>query len=237
MNITFTAAHKDSELFIPPPMESSNFLPDWFKNIPAHEPGYDGNKLSRFAFGSSRTIKGCIPFLDTLTGGYTFQLAADVEFSFENGTFVPKWLVDFPIIERQSPIQAAGMPAITPHTEDVFKWIAGWKITTPKGYSTLFTHPLNRHDLPFRTFSGIVDTDTYKTHTDFPFQIQAPETESIVLIKKGTPICQAIPFKRDDWKSSTKPYSEEEEKKNTFDLFSTIDRSYKNRFWTKKNYE
>lgn len=237
MKIKLTPSHKDAKFFIPKPEKSSKFLPTWFKQIPSHEPEHDGNKLSRFAFGSSRTVRGCIPFLDAMTGGYTFQLAADVEFSFDNGKFVPKWLVDYPLIELQSPTQAMGIPSVTTQTDDIYKWISGWKINTPKGYSTLFTHPLNRHDLPFRTFSGIVDTDKYQVNTEFPFQIQASSSENVILIPKGTPICQAIPFKRDSWKSSVQSYDEIKERKNNFNLFSKIDRSYKNNFWTKKFFE
>lgn len=236
MKATFTPVSRDSEMFIPPPQKASAFLPEWFKNIPTHEQGYDGNKLSKYSPGTSLTIKGCNPFLDTLTGGYIFQLAADVEFSFQNGMFVPKWLVEYPLITGQAAHQTEHLPKTYGPTEAVFKWIAGWKINTPKGYSTLFTHPMNRHDLPFRTMSGIVETDKYNLETDFPFQILNPNNELSIVIKKGTPICQAIPFKRDNWTSEVLPFDEDEQAKSKFNLGSIIDRSYRNQFWERKIY-
>ena len=37
-----------------------------------------------------------------------------------------------------------------------------WSIEAPEGYSLLFTHPVNRFDLPFTTLSGLVDCDRYR---------------------------------------------------------------------------
>ena len=36
-----------------------------------------------------------------------------------------------------------------------------WSIHTETGYATFFTHPLNHLDLPFRTLSSVVDTDSF----------------------------------------------------------------------------
>ena len=36
-----------------------------------------------------------------------------------------------------------------------------WTIEAPEGYSVLFTHPVNRFDLPFTTLTGMVDCDRY----------------------------------------------------------------------------
>ncbi len=237
MKVTLTPASRMAELVVPAPQKASEFIPEWFKNIPTHESGYDGNKMSRHVQeGTSLTVRGCNPLLDTLTSGYIFQLAADVEFRWEDDQFIPNWLVDYALMEGQAAYQTEGIPNIHEGVKYVYKFSSGWKINTPKGYSTLFTHPMNRHDLPFRTFSGIVETDKYDVQTDFPFQVIPPEDGSPLLIKKGTPICQAIPFKRDDWGSNILPFSEEEEFKNRFNLRSKIDRSYRNQFWERKTF-
>lgn len=238
MKITLTPASKVAELVVPKPEKASDFMPQWFKDIPTHEDGYDGNRMSKHVQdGTSLTVRGCNPFLDTLTSGYIFQLAADVEFNWDGDQFVPSWLVDYPIMEGQAEYQTRGIPKVDKRIQFVYKFSSGWKLNTPKGYSTLFTHPLNRHDLPFRTFSGIVETDRYNVQTDFPFQVIPPKDRSPLLIKKGTPICQAIPFKRDDWTSEVKDFSHEEEFANRFNLRSMLDRSYRNQFWVRKNYQ
>lgn len=213
-------------------------MPEWFKNAPVHESDYNGNKISRMhPGGTTNTFRGCNPFLDTLTGGYIFQLAADVEFQFNGQEFVPKWLVDYPLVQAQGHYQTNGIPRTDSRSYTSWKWVAGWQITTPRGYSTLFTHPFNRHDLPFRTYSGIVETDKFELQTDFPFQLNINTDKDHFLIKKGTPICQAIPFKRDNWKSEIVKYDEKKRRKSIFNLYSIADKSYRNQYWERKTYE
>jgi hypothetical protein len=57
------------------------------------------------------------------------------------------------------------------------------------------------------------------------------------LIPAGTPILQAIPFKRDDWKAD---YGKEEESyqyEGFWKWFNPPLAKYKREFWQKKNYE
>jgi hypothetical protein len=115
-----------------------------------------------------------------------------------------------------------------------YKFENKWVMETPPGYSCLITHPLNRFDLPFFTMSGIVDTDQYNfLPVNLPFFLKEG-FEGI--IPKGTPIAQVIPFKREPW------HSEKEDlnpltKYQINNLKSVVQRSYKNRFWSKKTYE
>ena len=139
---------------------------------------------------------------------------------------------EFPVVETHKTAQIKGMPMQKEFEEQPFKWNSPWLIKTPKGYSTLFTHPLNHFDLPFITMSGIVDTDSYTMPINFPFILRS-DFEGI--IPKGTPIAQIIPIKRDSWLSEKLEYSE----KSKFmldDLRSKLSRAYKERFWTKKEY-
>jgi hypothetical protein len=86
--------------------------------------------------------------------------------------------------------------------------------------------------LPFQTFSGVVDTDSYTMPVNFPFLLRK-DFEGV--IPKGTPIAQVIPIRRDSWTSEKTQYLE----KNRFmldDLRSTLSRAYKERFWNRKEY-
>ena len=87
-------------------------------------------------------------------------------------------------------------------------WSFDFSLKTPKGYSVLFCHPLNRFELPFQTFSGVVETDEYNQGTHFPFYIKKLNVGEIIIIKKGTPIVQIIPFKRENWKIMHMPFSQ-----------------------------
>ena len=89
------------------------------------------------------------------------------------------------------------------YDEIPWKWTVPWSIETPKGFSLLFTHPLNRMELPFVTMSGIVDTDEYECPVNLPFLIR----EGFMgVIPKGTPIAQVIPIKREKWSSNSYMY-------------------------------
>jgi hypothetical protein len=125
---------------------------------------------------------------------------------------------------------------MVPHGYDPqpFKFRNDWAIETPKGYSALFVHPLNRGDLPFYTLSGVVDTDDYNVPVNFPFLIRA-DFEGI--IPAGTPIAQVIPIKRESWGHEIGKFDPEYSTKKSAKFNSTIYRAYKNLFWKRKEYK
>jgi hypothetical protein len=54
---------------------------------------------------------------------------------------------------------------------------------------------INRPHSLFEIASGVVDTDSYRAPIHFPFF--ATGAEGVYEIKKGTPVAQVIPFRRD----------------------------------------
>jgi hypothetical protein len=109
-----------------------------------------------------------------------------------------------------------------------------WSIKTPKGYSSIFTHPINRVDLPFYTLGGVVDTDGWGDAGSHPFLLKKG-WEGI--IEKGTPIIQVIPFKRENWLSDidntmTKEYDKQIGKRDSY-----LKDYYKNFIWSSKSYK
>ena len=183
---------------IPPPVKTK--APDWYKNLPIYQIRDDrpSDKLIVKDGSANNSIKACMPFLDTLTSGYTLNLWCDVQVRIENGVTFVDWLNKS---EELKPIDSAPnpqLPVITGFTPYVFSWISHWGIKTPKGYSCLFTHPLNRSDLPFNTTSGIIDTDEWGIWGTQPFAL-LEGWEGV--IPAGTPFAQVIPFKRDSWET------------------------------------
>jgi len=238
MKVQFEPFDKEAELLFEMPKPAAKSIPGWYKDMAVHMDGEKTTGLSKTTnVVSNLTLKGCSPFLDALISGYMFELPFDIEFRRnEQGMINIRWATNVNYIGSHGPDQAPGLPGPVGGSESLLKWRPGWRIITPKGYSALFTHPLNRHDLPFRTFSGVVDTDMYELGVEFPFQLLNNIEEDIFILKKGTPICQVIPFKREDWKSEEVPFDEDANKKNGFKLKSEIVRSYKRQFWQKKNY-
>jgi hypothetical protein len=116
----------------------------------------------------------------------------------------------------------------------VAKWHNDFLIKTPKGFSVLFTHPLNRLDLPFFTLSGLVNADKWQNAVQFPFILKLG-FEGI--IEAGTPICQLNIIKNESWKTKVLKYSAERSYYNSKMFLKTFVGSYKKNFWTKHIYD
>jgi hypothetical protein len=205
-------------------------VPDWYKKT---SKTYDG-ELSLLK--NNKTIKYCTPFLDALISGYMIETPCDIQVT-KNGDysaleFVKTDLPD-PIGVRDA-IIAENLPRGPEHTLDNFFWAVRTGFRTPKGYSILVTHPLNRIDLPFTTLSGIIDADQGIHGGKFPFFLKR-DFEGI--IPAGTPFAQMIPFKRDSWTSE-----KNEKLKDIVDLhaYKSLTRLfgyYKQQIWKRKEYE
>lgn len=168
-------------------------MPDWIRSMPARcNSGVLGNQ-------EVRTLKHCVPFIDALAHGVLILLPCDIEIS--NGRINWDWdppvIIDAPIsrspIGVHVPEQAAGSPFVS-EDELIIKFINFWTLQSPLNTSLLFTHPFNRHDLPFTTLSGVVDTDHFHDgYVHFP-AILDKSFEGV--IARGTPVAQVSPVAR-----------------------------------------
>jgi hypothetical protein len=62
----------------------------------------------------------------------------------------------------------------------------------------LFTHPVNRADLPFTTITGLVDCDRFSDSLlNFPARWRDPAFNGV--LPRGTPVAQCLPVKREIW--------------------------------------
>lgn len=169
-------------------------LPDWLRAMPSevHAETLGGEAV--------RTLKHCPPILDAMGSGIMMPLACDIEVTC--GEF--RWNWDMPVLEdaRMSraplglhvPEQATGAPfRLTDNS--VLKFMNFWTLSVPHGFSLLFTHPLNREDLPFRTLSGVVDCDVFSDgYVHFPAIWVDPTFTGT--LPRGTPVAQVLAFPR-----------------------------------------
>jgi len=195
------------EGILPRPIPAVQGLPDWFRTLPAKafSPTHQKDVM---------TVKRCPPFIDAMTYGFLMPLLCDLkvengEFSWDNPA-PPSSIATFSAspIDFHDGAQVEG----TPFFEDdrfIVKFTNFWTIETPPGYSLLFTHPLNRADLPFTTISGIVDTDLFPDNLiNFPARWHDAGFSGV--LPKGTPIAQCIPVKRDSWSAQFAAMSAEQ---------------------------
>lgn len=83
--------------------------------------------------------------------------------------------------------------------KDAFKMRNPWNIKTPPGYSCFYLDPFLFQNEYFATWQGVIDTDKFNTNQDNSQIIFYPKVNHSFVIKKGTPMCQIIPYKRDSW--------------------------------------
>jgi hypothetical protein len=230
------------------PIPAKLNIPEWYKNL-------EHTILNK-------TVKGCIPFLDTLTSGYLLKIPQDfyVRHNVDNknekkekfkDSFQTYGLHDMSQllgakyvnlnsgIDTHSIKQVEGSPFIEKNKNlPFYKIINPWKIKTPKGYSCLFVPPLNNSDDRFSIISGIVDTDTFTNEINFPIVINGDKYPTLeTTIKKGTPYVQIIPFKRDNWKMTVKPRKQKEIQNSRLFYGLKIINIYKDKYWNKKSWK
>jgi hypothetical protein len=223
-------------------------IPEWYKKLE-----HNVNNV---------TIKGCIPFLDSLTSGYLLKTPQDfyinhnVDNLNEKGETVKdsnfSWgLHDHKTIlwsrsvnlnsqmENHSTEQLAGSPLIEKNKNlPFYKILNPWKIKTPQGYSCLFVPPLNNSDDRFSIIPAIVDTDTFPNEINFPIVINGDKYPFLkTTIKKSTPYVQIIPFKRENWKMSFKPRKQKEVQNSRLFYGLQLLSTYKDKYWSKKSWK
>lgn len=221
------------------PVPTIKEMPEWFRKADrfAINPmtkdywvGPDGGKIP--------TWKACPAIFDILSTGYVLRTPCDLKFYLKNSKIAvevtdPKYK-DF-CTERPFMPQFVHPQG---YYQEHFAWYPDWAVELPDGYSALYTHPLNRFDLPFFMTTGIIDNDKVKLPGTMPFFIIKGFEGTI---PAGTPYAQIIPFKREDWKSEIIIEDIKNINKKNQDNSNTYRVKdggfYKNNVWSKRNYD
>ena len=219
-------------------------IPEWYK------------KLEHTVI--NKTVKGCMPFLNTLTSGYLLKMPQDfnVRHNVENEHNLKDSFQTFGLYDQSQTlyaksinlnsgidihplIQVEGSPFIEKNKNlPLYKILNPWKIKTPKGYSCLFVPPLNNSDDRFSIIPGIVDTDIFPNEINFPIIINGDKYPVLeTTIKKGTPYVQIIPFKRDSWRMTFKPRKQKEIENSRLFYGLKVLNMYKDKYWNKKSWK
>ena len=193
--IKFHLVQDFPDTLVLPPLPSKKLIPDRFKKIPPNNE-------------DDLTVKKCVPFIDAMGAGYTLLSHIDIIIYQTEEKEIRLWHSDeemkkiyqrWPPIETHPQRQFPNSP-ITGYS--VCKYMSPWIIETPPEYSLLFLPPINRLEIPIVPLVGLVDTDSYFNNVNIPFihTHMEPDNKKHV-IPAGTPICQLIPFKREEWQA------------------------------------
>jgi hypothetical protein len=236
--IKFTPASKNEKDLILSPEYAVDHLPVWYKKLGRFQTSNNVMDLNpvndRGTDGSAGSTKICMPFFDAMTSGYMYVLDYDITVSLdEDGFPTLSWEGEHMVLDKR---HMGDVAVPFQHHPLHFGWKTNWYTELPKGYSILITHPLNRHDLPFTTLSGIIDADKWFTPVFISFFLKR---NFMGVIPKGTPLFQMIPIKRESWEMEIDNSKEgfeknkiEEERRRT-----SIYAYYKDKIWNKKNYK
>ena len=239
--VTFYPFSEKTESFVPRPEPSSKCMPEWYKK----QPGFIGDEFKEYISKGtmSSTIKRCMPIFDLITAGYVFKFPMDVYVDATNPEkltwSVPNELkfLGNDMIATHTHEQVSEYPVnLDIYHKQIFRILPFWAMMTPKGYSTIFTQPFHRDPVPFKPFEAIIDTDKFASDGHLSMYI---EKNFKGIIKQGTPLVQAIPFKREMWESEFIPH---EKGKNEIErqrllVRSSFRNSYKEKFRQKKEYK
>jgi hypothetical protein len=226
-----------ADLIPPPSPASQKNIPVWHKQIPKY---LYGDKKFVYRKSNNLTAKSCLPITDAFTSGYVFTLPFDIYTSKNSDGFrFFSWSYSAPdiqsvVVSRPSEKEITGWNNIDGYEDLGFNWWPYWSVKTPPGYSCIFTHPINRVDLPFYTLGGIIDTDGWGEAGNHPFLIKKDWEGTI---PAGTPIFQVIPFKRQNWKNTINKKNVKEHFKNIAKRDTFIQGFYRLNIWKSKNYK
>lgn len=221
------------------PVSTAKTMPSWYKDadIFAIDPETKKPWINPQDGGKVPTWKACPALLDAMSTGYVLRTPSDIEF-FHNGSRIVAKVLDKrcgDFIDQRDPMPQFKTPM--GYDEDHFAWFVNWGTKLPDGYSALYTQPLNRFDLPFLSTSGIVDNDKVNMPGLLPFFIFKGWTGTI---PAGTPYCQVIPFKREDWESDLIIEEPQRLMKKNFLNWSKYRIKnggvYKNKIWERRHY-
>ena len=198
----------------PPPYPAARAVPKWFKDMDAdHEHG--------------GTLKRCAPFLTAMTAGYIIPSPTEAKVSVSpTGALSVSGAGD--MFSAHFPAQYKGAPF---ESRSVVKFNNPWVIVTPPEYVCLISAPINRFETPFIPLTGIVETGAYYRHVQLPMISMIAPGQSFTL-RRGTPIIQVIPMKRDEWTSSTRTLNVEQYE-GQHAMLAENPHAYKDHWWRK----
>ncbi len=194
----YSDPHYEHSSLLIPPVPAISMIPDWYREAEAFINKESGKLDIPDKSLRSSGLKGCMPVFDSLVSGYFLVTWCDVEIyknranqvewryvvKDENDEWVPiNENIDM-IGERHGDI-AHTMPRPAGHSHNHMIWKGRYGIKLPKGWSLMVTHPMHRHDLPFTTVPGFMDSDRFSGNGNLPFFLKNNWTG---VIERGTPL-------------------------------------------------
>jgi hypothetical protein len=223
----------------PEPEPAEKMLPEWYRKTES----YYNNDKTPYGGTQRSTIKKCMAIFDILTAGYFLKAPCDIYIDTTEGKQIievpdfPKTIGIVPMVGNHDLKQLEKYPIDTDiYIEYVFRLNPVWIVSTQKGYSSMFVQPQHYSNSPLMAISAIIDTDNYASEGLLSFLVKK---DFKGFIKKGEPIIQIMPFKRDNFSSEILSTQEDANlvKGKRGILRTVFSSGYKNSLWVRKSYK
>lgn len=182
------------------PQPAKNYVPDWYKKTPIDNSDNLGFKHKLIP--TSRTVRTCPSFMDVFKDGYVLPSPCDIWFKIGDNGDAWEWQTstdvfrtkNYQLIDEHHDGQfIEHLP--NKEIKKVFKIHYPWFFIAPKGYSIRQMPMMYHYDKDWFVPYGIIKNDMY---AEINPQICITSYNKEILIKKGSPLCYIIPFKRND---------------------------------------
>jgi hypothetical protein len=221
----------------PEPEPSLKNVPQWYKEQLSY---FNNDKTPENGF-QNITVKKCMAISDVLLMGYILKAPCDVYIDTTDGTTLKYDLpgnlpFSKPMFGGHAQLQYDKMPIDKDfYVRDLLRLNMVWLVKTKPGYSCLFINPMLGDESPLMSVPGVIDTDEFLNTGLFSFFVKKNYKG---IIKKGTPLIQVIPFKRESWGKTLESVEKAENIFSTqgLKLRSVFSNGYKNFFRSKKEY-
>jgi hypothetical protein len=169
---------------IPRPYPASRHTPEWFKTMPA--------ELNDFP-----TLKRCGPFVEAMTAGYIIPAPGNARFTKNDDDLIRVECDTHNYVGLHHPDEYAGSSF---EGKTILKFANPWIIVTDPDVVCFISAPINHFDLPLLPIAGIVETGYFYRQVALPV-ISLLERGIVYELRRGAPMMQVIPFRRDEWTS------------------------------------
>tara|TARA_Y100000004_G_scaffold183898_1_gene232284 strand:+ start:9874 stop:10632 length:759 start_codon:yes stop_codon:yes gene_type:complete len=213
-----------------PPVKANKFIPEWFKSM---KPGTElASFLEEFHGIFSDNAHGarkCPAIRDLMFEGFIIPLWGKMYMGHEYDDEGNKIQTHYGMtsshalrydffgshFEKQVGDMDVGLAKIG-NAQRILKVESPYKIILPKGYNLMYIDPFYHFRKEIKVLPGLVEADKWG-YVTFPFSIEEPE----FVLPAGTPLIQAIPYKRNTDKLDlvVRNATDEEYENNKSELF------------------
>lgn len=243
MQVTFRPMEQRWEklLELYPPVKANKLLPKWYKETKLT------TEFETFKGDKPQSIKDCPAIQDFVTSGFVIRLWGHFYFHTEydennmpvrqSWDFTPRMYQNENIkeyVNQHGPRQHEMIDLHKTINGDVLKFKLPYTIEVPEGYNVAYVDPFYHERKDIRFLSGIVQHDKW-SYVQFPFEI----LKDSFMIKAGSPLVLAIPYKRDDEKIALNILKGDEEhykkvQDDIYELFLTTE-TYRHKNYNENN--